>query len=159
MNKLTEFLVNSILEEENKEVVAIYGGGFKPPTTGHLSVVEQALKQYPEISKFLIYVGSGVRDEIDQEEALLVWEIYKKYLPSKVEIVAAKKPPIQEIYSYAKEHPEQSVYWVIGAREGREDDLEDIKQRTASLDKKQDKYSNVEVKIISTSDAGMSGTC
>ena len=40
MNKLTEFLVNSILEEENKEVVAIYGGGFKPPTTGHLSVVE-----------------------------------------------------------------------------------------------------------------------
>jgi hypothetical protein len=158
MNQLTEFLVNSILEEENKEVVAIYGGGFKPPTTGHLSVVEQALKQYPEISKFLIYVGSGVRDEIDQGEALLVWDIYKKYLPAKVEIVAAKKPPIQEIYSYAKEHPEQSVYWVIGAREGREDDLEDIKQRTASLDKKQDKYSNVEVKIISTSDAGMSGT-
>ena len=158
MNKLTEFLVNSILEEENKEVVAIYGGGFKPPTTGHLSVVEQALKQYPEISKFLIYVGSGVRDEIDQEEALLVWEIYKKYLPAKVEIVAAKKPPIQEIYSYAKEHPEQSIYWIIGAREGREDDLEDIKQRTAALDKKQDKYGNVEVKVMSTPNAGMSGT-
>jgi len=158
MNQLTEFLVNFILEEDKKEVVAIYGGGFKPPTTGHLSVVEQALKQYPEISKFLVYVGSGVRDEIDQEEALLVWEIYKKYLPTKVEIVAAKKPPIQEIYSYAKEHPEQSIYWVIGAREGREDDLEDIKQRTAALDKKQDKYGNVEVKIISTSNAGMSGT-
>ena len=30
MNKLTEFLVNSILEEDKKEVIALYAGGFKP---------------------------------------------------------------------------------------------------------------------------------
>jgi PAS domain-containing protein len=158
MNKLTEFLVNSILEEDKQEIVALYAGGFKPPTAGHLLVVEEALSRYPEIDKFYVIVGTGVRDEIDQEESLLVWEIYQKYLPMKVEIIPAKKPAIGEVYSYAKNHPDQTIYWVIGGREGREDDLNDIAVRTRAIDKAEDKYNNVEVKIVTTPDANMSGT-
>jgi hypothetical protein len=158
MNQLTKHLVDGILTEEKKEVIALYAGGFKPPTSGHLLVVEEALSRYPEIDKFYVIVGTGVRDEIDQEESLLVWEIYQKYLPMKVEIIPAKKPAIGEVYSYAKNHPDQTIYWVIGGREGREDDLNDIAVRTRAIDKAEDKYNNVEVKIVTTPDANMSGT-
>ena len=158
MNELTKFLVESILGEEKKEVVALYAGGFKPPTAGHFQVIEETLKQYPEIDKLIVLVGSGIRDGIEQAESILVWEIYQNYLPMKVEIQAAKKPPVGAVYSYAKDNPEKTIYWVLGAREGKDDDLSDITKRTAAIDKKQDKYNNVEVKIITTANKGMSGT-
>jgi len=158
MNQLTEFLVNSILEEDNKEIIGIYGGGFKPPIKGHLEVLQGALDQYPEMDEVIVSVGSGVRDEIDQEESLLVWDIYQKYLPMKVNIGASKTQPIRDIYKLAKENPDKTIYWIIGAREGREDDLEDIAKRTAAIDKVEDKYNNVEVKVIQTKDPKVSGT-
>ena len=158
MNELTKHLVDGILNEDKQEVVGIYAGGFKPPTSGHFQVVEEALKQYPEIDKLIVLVGSGVRDGIEQVESILVWEIYQNYLPMKVEIQAATKPPIGAVYSYAKNNPDDTIYWILGARDGKEEDQSDIAQRTAAIDKAEDKYNNVKVKVITTSDAGMSGT-
>ena len=34
--------------------MAVYGGGFKPPTSGHFEVVKQALKENPEIDEMVI---------------------------------------------------------------------------------------------------------
>ena len=158
MNELTKHLVDGILNEDKQEVIGIYAGGFKPPTAGHFQVVEEALKQYPEIDKLIVLVGSGVRDGIEQAESILVWEIYQNYLPMKVEIQAATKPPIGAVYSYAKNNPDDTIYWILGARDGKDEDQSDIAQRTAAIDKKEDKYNNVEVKVITTSNAGMSGT-
>ena len=158
MNELTKHLVDGILNEDKQEVIGIYAGGFKPPTSGHFQVVEEALKQYPEIDKLIVLVGSGVRDGIEQAESILVWEIYQNYLPMKVEIQPATKPPIGAVYSYAGNNPDDTIYWILGARDGKDEDLSDIAQRTAAIDKKEDKYNNVEVKVITTSNAGMSGT-
>ncbi len=158
MNELTQFLVDGILNEDKQEVIGIYAGGFKPPTAGHFQVVEEALKQYPEIDKLIVLVGSGVRDGIEQAESILVWEIYQNYLPMKVEIQPATKPPIGAVYSFAGNNPDDTIYWILGARDGKDEDLSDITQRTAAIDKAEDKYNNVEVKVITTSDAGMSGT-
>ena len=155
MDQLTEFLVNSILAEEKNEIVGIFGGGFKPPIKGHVAIVEKALQDFPELDKLIVSVGSGVRDEIDQEESLLVWDIYQRHLPMKVEIGASKSGmPIKDIYKLAKENPDKTIYWFIGAREGREDDLQDIAARTKSADK----YGNLNVKVITTSDPNVSGT-
>lgn len=155
MNQLTEFLVNSILEEDKNEIIGIYGGGFKPPIKGHVAVVEKALQEFPEMDKLIVSVGSGVRDEIDQEESLLVWDIYQRHLPLKVEIGASKSGmPIKDIYKLAKENLDKTIYWFIGAREGREDDLQDITSRT----KNADKYGNLNVKVVTTSDPNISGT-
>ena len=158
MNQLTKHLVDGILNEDKSETIALYAGGFKPPTAGHFQVVDEALKQYPEIDKLIVLVGSGVRDGIEQAESVLVWETYQNYLPMKVEIQAATKPPIGAVYSYASKNPEDTIYWILGARDGKDEDLEDIAGRTAAIDKAEDKYNNVEVKVITTSDAGMSGT-
>ena len=154
MNQLTQYLVNGILNEGEEEIVALYGGGFKPPTGGHFEVVKTALQQNPEITNLKILVGSKERDGVDQAEAVLVWEIYTKYLPMKVEIIPSKKPPIGEIYSYAKSNPGQSIYWVIGARKDNEDDFKDIEGRSKGMEK----YPNMILKPVVTNNKGMSGT-
>jgi hypothetical protein len=154
MNQLTKFLVDGILNEGEQRVIAAYGGGFKPPTSGHFEVVKQALKNHPEIDEFIIYVGSGTRDGITQAESVLIWEIYQTYLPMKVRIEPSKAP-IGDILRLGKNNPQDKVYFVLGAREENEGDFEDIKNRTRAIG---GKHPNVEVKVITTADKGMSGT-
>ena len=160
MNRLAAELVKGILSEAEvprKEIVGMFGGGFKPPTVGHLEVVKRALDENPEMDRMIILVGSGERDSITQEEALNIWRIYQKYLPKKVEIQPAPegKPPIGAIYSYGKKNSDKTVYWFLGAREGNEDDAADIMKRTQYL--RRGEHPNIEVKQISTGGA-VSGT-
>ncbi len=111
------------------KVIAAYGGGFKPPTKGHLEVVKKALESLPEIDEFIIYVGSKERNGVSQIEAILIWDIFKKYLPMKVKIEPAKSP-IGDIVRLGKNNPEDEVYFIIGGREGRDDEGEERKRRT-----------------------------
>jgi hypothetical protein len=152
MNKLVKELIRPLLEQEG--VTALYGGGFKPPTKGHFDLVKKALGNYPEIDKFIIYVGGGTRDGIRQEQALEIWDIYKDLLGDKVEIIPSSAP-IGDIVRYARDNSDEKVYFIIGAREGRDDDMEDVATRTKGIE---DKYPNTSVKLITTPNAGMSGT-
>jgi len=136
------------------KIIAAYGGGFKPPTRGHFEIVDKALKSFPEIDEFFIYVGAKERNEIDQEEAILVWDIYHNYLANKV-VIEPSDQPIRSILRLAKENPQDTIYFVIGYREGRNDDLEDVAARTGNLG---NKYPNIKVKVIPTQDPNMSGT-
>ena len=155
-NKLFKGLVRELIlpliEADSKKTVALYGGGFKPPHKGHFEVVEKALEQFPQIDEFIIYVGSGTRDGITQAESLLTWDIYKKYLPLKVKVEPAKSP-ITAIYEYIENHQDEDVIWVIGARDGKDDDFVDLASKTKGIGK----YENVELApIITQSDT--SGT-
>jgi hypothetical protein len=150
MNLLTKSLLEDLLD--TKKTVAIYGGGFKPPTKGHFNVAELALSELPDIDELKIFVGGGVRDGVTQDESIRIWDIYKNYLSPKVD-VEASVAPVKSVLGYAKENPDTKVYWILGARDGDEGDLEDIENRTKSLDK----YPNLEVKVITTS-GGVSGT-
>ena len=154
MNQLTKFLVDGILNEGNGKVIAAYGGGFKPPTAGHFEVVKRALEQNPEIEELTIFVGGGERDGITQAEAILIWEIFQSYLPMKVNIQPSKAP-IGDVIRLGKNNLQDTVYFVIGGREGRDDDAEDIASRTKGIE---EKYPNMKVKVVTTPDSGMSGT-
>ena len=146
-------LVREIVEEVKGKTVAVYGGGFKPPTSGHFEVVKEALRQNPSIDEFIIYVGVKERDGITQTQSTLIWEIYKRNLPMKVTITPASVAPIRAIYDYAKEHPQEEVLWVIGARQDNEEDFIDISSRTKAISK----YPNMELRTIVTP-GGVSGT-
>ena len=146
-------LVKEIVEEVKGKTVAVYGGGFKPPTSGHFEVVKEALRQNPSIDEFIIYVGAKERDGITQSQSTLIWEIYKRNLPMKVTIEPTSKAPIRAIYDYAKEHPQEEVLWVIGARQDNEEDFIDISSRTKAISK----YPNMELRTIVTP-GGVSGT-
>ena len=151
---LTSYLIEGLLpEEENKKTTAVYAGGFKPPTSGHFEVVKEALKQNPEIDEFIIFIGNKERNGISQTESLLIWEIYNNYLPFKVKIEPTSIPPIKAVYDFSKNHPTREILWVIGAREGNEEDFKDITSRTKSISK----YPNLELRTIVTS-GGVSGT-
>ena len=152
MIQLVKEITKGLLEQ-SKKTVAVYGGGFKPPTKGHFEVVKQALDENPEIDELIIYVGRAERDGVTLEDSLKIWSIYKNYLPSKVRIEKSIQPPIKSIYDYAKEHPEDEVLWVIGAREENEADFADIASRTKSMTK----YPNLELRTIVTK-GGVSGT-
>ena len=154
MNSLVKEIVKNLLpEEEKQQTTALYAGGFKPPTAGHFAVVQEALKQNPEIDEFIIFIGSKERDGVSQDESLLIWEIYNKYLPFKVKIVPSSLPPIKAVYDFAKNHPTREVLWVLGAREDNEQDFTDIGSRTKSITN----YPNIEVRTIITK-GGVSGT-
>ena len=150
-------LVQELIKEllpDNQIKVGVYGGSFKPPTKGHFEVVKTALEQNKDIDILYIFVGKGERDGVTQDDAMNVWGIYKNYLPNNVKIIKATKPPIQEIYNFAKENPEKEVLWVLGARENDDSDFADIANRTKSVDK----YPNIELRVIVTKNAGISGT-
>ena len=154
MNSLANFLVKNILNEDVNPTTALFGGGFKPPTAGHLEVIKKSIANNPEIDKVIIYVGGKVRDGIAQDQSIEIWDkFYKSQINKPVEILPSVAP-VKDIYRYAKNNPEENVYWVIGAREGREDDLKDIASRSISIDK----YPNLQLKTTSTPDGGMSGT-
>ena len=152
MNSLVKELIRPLLEQES--VTAVFGGGFKPPTKGHFDIVKTALEDYPEIDKLIIYIGGGSRDGIGQEQSLAIWDIYKDILGDKVQIIPSSAP-IGDVVRYARDNQNEKVYFLIGAREGRDDDMADVAQRTTGIE---DKYPNTSVKLITTPDAGMSGT-
>lgn len=152
MNRLAKSLLIGLLEDESK-VIAFYGGGFKPPTKGHFEVVKKTLQDYPEITKFYIVIGSGVRNGITQKESKAIWEIYQPYLSDKIEIVEAQSP-LKYISTYTKENPDIKIYVAIGTREGDEDDAKDFIQRKEFFSKSE---GNIEVLNIVTG-GGVSGT-
>jgi hypothetical protein len=91
---------------------------------------------------------------LPKKQSLAIWDIYTEVLGPKVKIVPSSQP-IRDVLRYAKDHPTEEVYFVIGYREGREDDLQDIASRTKDVE---EKYPNLEVKVISTPDPEISGT-
>lgn len=148
MNPISKELLRSFLTEEDLQTtVGVFGGGFQPPTKGHLEVVKQALERYPLLDKFIIFVGTGGgRSDITQKQSVEIWNIYKQLLSDKVEIVPSSNP-ISSIYSYTKENPEIKVKWFLGSREGREEDFVDIVKRTKSANKPNLEVINITTKI------------
>ena len=61
---LVKELVKGLLPEDDKREIAVYGGGFKPPTNGHFEVVDTAIKKNPNIDKFIILIGGKERNVI-----------------------------------------------------------------------------------------------
>ncbi len=155
MSLVNELIKNLISEQEYKKTVAIYAGGFKPPTKGHFKVVKKAIEDNPDIDEFIINIGGKERDGVTPEESIQIWDIYKQYLPvsANINIQYSSTPPIKATYDYAKNHPDEEILFIIGAREGNENDFKDISARTKSLDK----YPNLNLRTIVTS-GGASGT-
>jgi len=150
MNKLVESLIRPILEE-TRPSIALVPGGFKPPTAGHFYLVSEIAKR-PEVNKVLVLIGHKDRDGVTKDESLAIWDIYKKYLPSNVEIQIADTPsPVQDVNSIIKNNPENFYLPVVGVR--GEFDLKDVKR----FDSMKGKYNNFEP-IIIKGDTGVSGT-
>jgi hypothetical protein len=150
MNPISQYLVNEILKDNT---TLIYGGGFKFPTRGHLEVVKQSLEQHPQFNKYIIFVGSGERDGITQQQSIDIWNIYKKYFSFNIEIIPVPSP-VKAVFDYSKENPQENVIWVIGGRQDNEDDMKDFINRTKTIKK----YPNITASQVITPLSNISGT-
>ena len=152
MNSLVKSLIQPLLEA-NQDGIALVPGGFKPPTMGHFYLVDQVAK-HPEVNKVLVLIGHKTRDGVTKEESKEIWDIYKKYLPSNVEIQLADNPsPISDVNSLIKNNPDTMYYPVVGIR--GEMDLGDLKR----FDSMKGKYDNFKPIVIkSEGEDRISGT-
>jgi hypothetical protein len=153
MNSLVKALIQPLLEAI-QEGIALVPGGFKPPTVGHFSLVDEVAKN-PNVDKVIVLIGHKNRDGVSKEESLAIWDIYKKYLPSNVEIqISDNSSPISDVGSLIKNNPQNMYYPVVGMR--GEMDLGDLKR----FDSMKGKYDNFKPLVISSepSDNRISGT-
>lgn len=109
--------------EEEKGVIGLYGGGFKPPHKGHYSVVQKLLGK---VDRVIIFIGSGNRDgiPINQDQSQRIWEIYidASGWGNRVEVRKVKSP-VSEIYRIIQDSELQGYqYRIAKSGEGEEED-------------------------------------
>lgn len=142
-------LYNKIIsEDDNAETVALYPGGYKPPTKGHYHSFDYILQ---DADKGVIFIGKKERDGITAEQSKQVWEIYAKYLNKPVEVIISDVTPVKSVYDYADNNKDVNI--IVGA--GDKDD--DVK-RYAYFEKNIEKYPLVRVVKIPLQSEGISGT-
>ena len=137
-----------IAEDENAETIALYPGGYKPPTKGHYHSFDYILQ---DADKGVIFIGKKERDGITAEQSKQIWEIYAKYLGKPVEVIISDVTPVKSVYDYADNNKDVNI--IVGA--GDKDD--DVK-RYAYFEKNIEKYPLVRVVKIPLQSEGISGT-
>ena len=151
MNRLVQELIKPFLGEiESKYDLVVYGGGFKPPTSGHLKTALRAY-QIPA-KKHQIVIGGGVRDKITSDSSIKIWQLYqnKEGLPTDIEILQAPSP-IKYTLDLAKDNPDLKIAFIAGVR--GEEDLANVEKLKSTFDKV-----GVEVETITDPDSVVSGT-
>jgi phosphopantetheine adenylyltransferase len=153
MNSFVKSLIQPLLEQEGQNI-ALVPGGFKPPTIGHFALVDEVAKN-SNFDKVIVLIGHKNRDGVSKEESKEIWDIYKKYLPSNVEIqISENSSPISDVASLIKNNPDTTYYPVVGIR--GEMDLGDLKR----FDSLEGKYPNFKTIVIKSEqgDDRVSGT-
>lgn len=128
-------------EGEDKGIIGLYGGGFKPPHKGHYSVVEKLLGK---VDKVIIFIGSGNREgiPINQEQSKAIWEIYidASGWDNRVEVRTVKSP-VSAIYELIQNPDLQDYqYRIAKSGEGKEED-----DKWKWFVKNQEKFPNVKL--------------
>jgi hypothetical protein len=139
--KIAKQIVKKLLLEQLTEKVSLYPGAFKPPHRGHVATILRSIDD--KTDKVIVFISTKEREDVDVEEAIKVWDLYKSNLPEleKVEIVPTPTP-VTAVYDYAKDNPSHDIRAVFGKGE---------ESRFKSLLNKE-KYPHVEV-----FDAGVEG--
>lgn len=128
--------VNTLLEAEEKGVVSLYAGGFKPP---HLAHFQNAKLLSSKADKLVIFIGPKIREGIrlTQDQSKEIWDIYTKYIDKPIEIVNSQISPIKDLYEYVGNNYEIYDRFITGDMEG------DIEKKFSTFIKNPDKYSKV----------------
>jgi hypothetical protein len=148
---------NFFLLEQGREAVVILPGGFKPPHKGHFEALKYLLKSGAKQAK--VFIGKKERDGITQEQSLKIWNIYKKYIPANVEVVAVtgvdktgrEATPLSMTYDFIEDNKSNFSKFIVGAGE------EDLK-RFKGLEANKEKYPNTTVISIPPQFDRISGT-
>jgi hypothetical protein len=146
------------LKEQSQEAVVILPGGFKPPHKGHFEALKYLLTK-SGAKQAKVFIGKKERDGITQDQSLKIWNIYKKYIPANIEVVAVtgadkkgrEATPLSMTYDFIEDNKNNYTGFVVGAGE------EDLK-RFKGLEANKEKYPNTTVVSIPPQFDRISGT-
>jgi len=144
--------------EQLKDKLVILPGGFKPPHKGHFEALKFLLKE-AKATQAKVFVGRAERDGITQDQAIKIWNIYKKYIPATVEIVPVsgvdkagrESTPLSLTYDFIEDNKDTFNHFYVGA--GQED-----LARFKGLEKDKTRYPNTTVIAIPPQFGRLSGT-
>ena len=145
-----------LAEAAGNEVVALYGGGFKPPHKGHFKIASRLAEK---ADRLVIFIGPKVRggETITAEQAEDIWRIYTKHLPvSIVDTIIAPVTPIRSIYEWVDEHQDSVGQVLVGAMKGESE------RRYSYFAKHAEKYPKVKIvefsPVLAAEDEKLSAT-
>ena len=126
MNRLTRYLVESVLLEEAKDITVLLPGGFKPPHAGHLHLAK-AYAALPEVKEVQILIGPTPRDGFTREDSIAIWKELLRGT-KKIKVVPIKTDnPIRASYEYV-ETAQPGGYALAASSKGK--DYERVKTFT-----------------------------
>ena len=126
MNRLTRYLVESVLLEEAKDITVLLPGGFKPPHAGHLHLAK-AYAALPEVKEVQILIGPTPRDGFTREDSIAIWKELLRGT-KKIKVVPIKTDnPIRAAYEYV-EAAQPGGYALAASSKGK--DYERVKTFT-----------------------------
>lgn len=134
--------------EQQGETIALYPGGFKPPTKGHFEVMKDLLGN---ADSGIVYIGKSPRDGVDQEMSYKIWSIYAPYIGKPVQILKSPVAPVKSVYEYADANTTRNI--IVGV--GRKDE---DKSRYNYFLKNPERYQHVKIKEIDIKGDNISGT-
>ena len=146
--KFNELYNKIITENDQRETIALYPGGYKPPTKGHYHSFDYILQ---DAERGVIFIGKKERDGITADQSKQIWEIYAKYLNKPVEVIISDVTPVKSVYDYADNNKDVNI--IVGAGD-KDDDM----KRYAYFEKNIEKYPLVRVVKIPLQAEGISGT-
>lgn len=130
------------VEEEPRNAVALYAGGFKPPHKAHYEIAKKLLAK---TDRLIIFISSKVREgvPITAEQSRDIWEIYAKYLGKTVETRISETSPVLDIYKLISDPEHKDIQFIIGQSQ------EDVStNKWKSYNKNPGKYPNVKLKTL-----------
>ena len=109
---------HGMIKEEKNSNIALYPGKFKPPHGGHFNVAKSVLEN-PGVDKIIIFVSPKEHEGISPQQAVDVWNVYKKYLPGEVDVRVSDITPVRSVYEYIDEEADMgdSLHLILGEKD------------------------------------------
>lgn len=115
-----KFAVGIAQDVEPKNVIALYGGGFKPVHRGYFSSAEKLTKK---ADRLIIFISPKVREgvPVTADQAKDIWQIYSKYYNIPVEVRVSQESPVQDILKLVNDEDHNDTNFIIGVDKTKED--------------------------------------
>ena len=113
------------LEQQENKFVILLPGGYKPPTKGHMHMIE-SYNNNPSVAKVIVLIGPKEREGITREQALAVFNLYGINKLQKVTLEDTRfDNPMQAAFDYVENDPRaeelNGLTFAIGASDKGED--------------------------------------
>lgn len=111
--------------EQQERYVILLPGGYKPPTKGHMYMIE-SYNNLPQVKKVLVLVGPKEREGVTREQSLRLFNLYKTENLSKVTIESTEfDNPMVASFEFVEKDPRAEQYkgfvFAIGASDKGDD--------------------------------------